>query len=705
MAAGDSAASEAERQRRLADEHARLASVAGQMARNFAAAAASEDRLARTLIELEPLGYSMLADRRWPGSARANVDLILVGPGGVIIVDAKAWREVTVAAGRVFRDQDDVTGEIEKLADLVVTAQIGLAEIGLAAGEVRALAVFTHRALPRTDLFGVTMLGEAAAVTEIARRGTRLNAEQIARVRTELDRLFPPMTTGPIQLIDTAVREPVLPASITAARATAAHPELATIDTLTSQQIQDALFEGVRTAPIEEWMAFLDPTQARLVRRNFNGPSRIRGAAGTGKTVVALHRAAHLARTMQGRVLVTTFVRTLPKVMSALTERLAPDVADRIDFRSVHSFARDVLIQRGRPVVIDATAADRIFKDLWERDGKSGPLGKVDSAPGYWQEEIAHVLKGRGLNRFEDYAGLPRTGRRRALSRELRAEVWRLYVAYEQALATRGILDWEDVILEAESSLAETPLTGYGAVIVDEAQDLSCAMIRMLHSVVGDAPDGLNLVGDGQQTIYPGGYTLAEAGVAINGRGVVLTRNYRNTIEIADFAAALVADDAIIDIEGGPASTERAEVVRHGPRPVYTVFPSRSVHDRSLVERVLRIVADSGGTTGYGDIGVLALYSWHAREAAQALEAAGIPTVQLEMYDGRPVGAVKVGTVKRAKGLEFKDVLVVRTPPHLVQAGLVPDTDDAALERRELQRRELYVAMTRARDGLWVGVA
>ena len=676
------------------------------MARNFAAAAASEHRLARTLIELEPLGYTLLADRKWPGSARANVDLILVGPGGVIIVDAKAWREVTVAAGHVFRGQADVTGEIEQLADLVFRAQTGLAEIGLAAGEVSAMAVFTNKVLPRAELFGVTMLGEAAAVTEIARRGTRLTAEQIAQVRTELDRLFPPMTTGPINVVepaapDTSIPEPVLPADIRASSVV----DFTSLDNLTTQQIQDALLEGIRKAPIEEWMAFLDPTQARLVRRNFNGPSRIRGAAGTGKTVVALHRAAHLARTMEGRVLVTTYVRTLPRVMSALMERLAPDVADRIDFRSVHSFARDVLVQRGRPVVIDAVAADRVFKDLWEREGKSGPLGKIDQAPSYWQEEIAYVLKGRGLSRFEQYAELPRTGRRRPLSREMRAEVWGLYVAYEEAIAKRGILDWEDVVLEAESSLLESPLLGYAAVVVDEAQDLSCAMIRMLHSVVGDAPDGFNLVSDGQQTIYPGGFNLAEAGVAISGRGVVLNRNYRNTVEIAAFAASLVADDQITDIEGGPARSEPAEIVRRGPRPVYTVFPSRSVHDKSLVERVRRIVADSEGTANFGDIGVLALYSWHAKEAAEALEEAGIPTIQLEKYDGHPVDAVKVGTIKRAKGLEFKEVLVVRTPPHLVQTELDPRADDAALERRELQRRELYVAMTRARDGLWVGVA
>jgi superfamily I DNA/RNA helicase len=241
-------------------------------------------------------------------------------------------------------------------------------------------------------------------------------------------------------------------------------------------------------------------------------------------------------------------------------------------------------------------------------------------------------------------------------------------------------------------------------VIVDEALDLSCAKFRMLHRLAGAAPDALTLVSDGQQTIYPGGYTLGEAGVAIQGRGVVLGRNFRNTAEIVEFAKSLVQGDQAPDIEGTIGEPdEPAEVLRHGARPVYTVFSSRSVHDKSLVERIRRVVAENEDTE-FGDIGVLALYSWHAREAAEALQEAGIPTVELEKYDGHSVDAVKVGTIKRSKGLEFKEVLVVRTPPHLVQADVI-DPDEAAAERRLLQRRELYVAMTRAREGLWVGVA
>jgi hypothetical protein len=711
VAAGETAAREAARQRDLADELARRAGIATQMARTFDEASRSETRLAQTLIELEPLGYTLLTDRRWPGSRHGTVDLVLVGPGGVVIVDAKTWRDVTIRDGRLYRGLDDVTDEMASLADLVYTIQRALAEIGLAAGEVRAIAAFTHRGVVRTDIYGVTLLSEAATVTEIARLGTRLTQQQIAKVRGVVDVMFPTASSSPVE-VDAATRPPVTATEIAAAglpdflpaNPTFVDDDLVAAEKLSSEQIRMALAEGLRRAPIEDWMAFLHPEQARIVRRTFTGPVRIRGAAGTGKTVVALHRAAHIARITGQRVLVTTYVRTLPKVMEALMLRLAPDVADRIDFRSVHGFAYDVLTSRTGPIAIDAEGADRIFKDLWDRIGKDSPLGKVDPTPGYWQDEIRYVLKGRGLTDFADYAVLPRLGRFRPLSGEQRAMVWNLYREYEIALQERGIFDWEDVILEAEASLAHTPLTGYGAVIVDEAQDLSCAMIRMLHGLAGDSPDALTLVSDGQQTIYPGGYTLGEAGVAIQGRGVVLGTNYRNTAEIIEFAGSLVQGDQAPDIEGsGRAADEPAEVLRHGARPVYTVFSSRSVHDKSLVERIRRVVAENEGTR-FGDIGVLALYSWHAREAAEALTEAGIPTVELEKYDGHSVDAVKVGTIKRSKGLEFKEVLVVRTPPHLVQADVV-DPDEAAAERRLLQRRELYVAMTRAREGLWVGVA
>ena len=677
--------------RERADDAARRAGIARQVATAFAAAAGSPQRLARALIELEPLGYTLLSERRAPGGARGHLAHLLVGPSGVLLVDVAPWRDVTIAGGRVWRGADDATAEIERLADLLHRTQGELAEIGLPPGEVRAVVAFAGLEVPRTELFGLTLLGDADAVLKIAGLPPRLPPTRVAEVRVALEALFPPHTTGPVTIAHPRDPAPAF--------------EPGTLPTATA--IEEALRTAAAERPVEEWMSFLDPDQARLVRRSFSGPARIRGAAGTGKTVVALHRAVHLARVTGGPVLVTALSSNLPAVLRGFARRLAPDVVDRIDFRSVSAFATEVLAARGVRLPVDAEAASRIFDAVWRSRGLEGPLGALDPAARYWYEEVLEVIKGRGLTRFEQYAGLARHGRRRPLDPRQRAAVWELYVAYESGLRAVEVVDEQDVVLEAEAALRREPIDRYRAVIVDEAQDLSCVAIRLLHSLVGDLPDGLTLVGDGQQTLSASGATLAEAGVSIDGRSARLTTNHRSTVEITEFAHLLVRGDEHTDLEGALTVADTADTRRHGPRPVHTVFPSRAVHDRSLVERVRRIVAeraDSGAAPRLGDVGVLALHSWHAEEAAAALEAAGIPTIDLADDVGAEIDAVRVGTIRRAKGRDFAEVLVVRTPPYLVQA-MPPTLDDAARERTIRQRRELFVALTRARDGLWIGVA
>jgi superfamily I DNA/RNA helicase len=237
---------------------------------------------------------------------------------------------------------------------------------------------------------------------------------------------------------------------------------------------------------------------------------------------------------------------------------------------------------------------------------------------------------------------------------------------------------------------------------VDEAQDLSCAMIRMLHGLVGDAADGLTLIGDGQQSIYPGGYTLPEAGINLAGRGVVMDVNYRNTAEILEFASRMVDGDEFADIEGAVARGDAARTIaRHGPEPLVERFTSWAQRQERLVARAREVLREVG--TSQGDVGVLCIGHVAARKAKEALEQAGATVVKLEDYDGSPVDAIKVGTIKRAKGLEFKHVLLADVRADQL-GGTEPPSDGAERERWERQRRELYVAMTRARDGLWVGI-
>jgi hypothetical protein len=707
MPAGHSAADQAARYKLEAEQAEYAARTAREMHRRYLAAAATEARLGQMLEPLTEQGFHILADRLWPGSRNANVDFVIVGPSGVLILDAKSWGDVHLHQNKVFQGQTEVTDRFENLNNLADLAQISLAEIGMAPGEIRVGAVFMGKSRLHGYAGGVDLIGEDGALDYILNRGARLRPLEVDAALAVVEELFRPQAvtthtrpTPPVP--NDSENRSAVPVGIELLLPNVIRPVAPSEPVVTMHEIERALLLSIEALPIEDWMAFLHPDQAKLARRSFNGPSRIRGAAGTGKTVVGLHRAAYLARNQEGKVLVTTLVRTLPVVLSSLMARMAPDVADRVEFVGIHAFASALLHDRGIPVHLSDRAANYAFDAAWEQVGRHGILGEIDPNPHYWKEEVLSVIKGRGLTRFDQYAELARAGRRRGLSLESRKAVWELYGEYEVGLREAGIHDFSDLILLAEKSLRANPLRGYSAVIADEAQDLSCSMIRMLHAIVGDRADGLNLIGDGQQTIYAGGYTLAEADVSIAGRGVVMTTNYRNTVEIADFAASMVLGDEAMDIEGVSSKPDVAtSVIRHGMRPRVSRFTSRAGHDRSLVAQVQSLIAS--GTSG-GDIAVLTQTTFVAREVLQALSEVGIPCMDLIDYDGRTTSSVKVGTIKRAKGLEFKQVLVARASAALLETAW-SSTDDAEVERRELDRRELYVAMTRARDGVWVGVA
>ncbi|MCC2333666.1 UvrD-helicase domain-containing protein [Cellulomonas wangsupingiae] len=693
MPAGDSAAHEASRQLALAAAHDKAAADARATASRYGVASATEQRTARALAPLAAAGYHLLADRQWPGSRRAQVDLVVVGPGGVFVVDTKAWADVSITEDRIHRGQEDVTDDLMALADLAYRTEGELAEVGLAPGEVHAVAVLAGRSGVDERVGPVRVLGERDVLRHIARRGSRLGPRQVDAVLARCLEWF--RQVGDPAPVSTTLPEPVLPAP--RGPVPVDEPEAL----LTEDEVQQVMLEGLMAAPVEEWMAFLHPAQARVVRRSYNGPARIRGAAGTGKTVVGLHRAAYLARTRQGKVLVTTYIRTLPDVLRQQLTRLAPDVVDRVEFAGVHETAKRILDERGVTHRIDGRQIAAAWTAAWGKVAGGSIIDTDRHEQDYWHDEVSCVIKGRGLTRWEQYADLPRLGRRHRLGPQQRRVVWDLYEAYQQELRARGVHDFADQISLAEAELRrEPPAERYTAVVVDEAQDLTCVMIRMLHALVGDGPDGLTLVGDGQQTIYPGGFTLAEAGVSVAGRGVVLDVNYRNTREILQFASVLVRDDEFADIEGATARGDRpTEVARTGAKPVYVRCATEADRQRRLVLRVHEVVAEVG--TNFGDVGVLSLSRRGVEAAIDSLTKAGVPVVNLEKYDGVPNNRVKVGTVKRAKGLEFKQVLVV--DPYASWLSEKADRlDDVERERRDYRLRELYVAMTRARDGLWV---
>jgi len=660
-------------------EHDRLIA---QSRRNDVAAT-SERAVALRLAAAAPLGWRLLVDRRW--ATAANVDMFLVGPGGVLVVDAKAWAEPRITGTTLWMGDAPATDEVATL--LALTSQVDdvVGGLGLSPLLVHPVLVFTGAAghLRPTPLGRPVAVGEAAVVTWATRFGHRIGDDQVEAIAAALEASFPqyeghaPHPPAPI------LPPVVLPT-------TEALEQETLVDVA---ELEAAVLEAATAQPVEAWMTWLHPSQLAIVRKSQGGPGRLRGAAGTGKTVVALHRAAHLAAHcgLDERVLYATYVRTLPQVLASLLARLSPRAVEHVEFTGIHAFAMALLRERDVPVAMDVSRAQTLFNKTWAAVGRFGPLGDLDLHPRYWDEEVLSVIKGRGLARFEEYRDLKRVGRRVPLKPVHREAVWDLHVAYDVALREAGVHDAADLLSLALAELRHRPVTGrYRAVIVDEVQDLTLVGVQLMHALVGDTPDGLLLVGDGHQAIYPGGFTLAEAGIVIPGaRSTILRNNYRNASEVVAAATAVLSADDLDD-EGDAAFEGTVDVVRRGGMATRV----DASDDRSLDEALISALRDAlAGGVRPGDCALLTSTTSQAVRWHGALRRRGFTTIDLPDYRGETCDRVKVGTVKRAKGLEFAHVFLP-----LPSRAAVADDDGA-----RLARRELYVGITRARDGVWIG--
>ncbi len=254
--------------------------------------------------------------------------------------------------------------------------------------------------------------------------------------------------------------------------------------------------EGYRDGTIEEWMVFLSPLQRRAVNRAMDGPGRVTGGPGTGKTVVALHRAAAFAREAKqdDAVLLTSFVRTIPEVLLSLFERLAPEARTRVDARGIHAIAAAVL--RNRQVEVDTrpeAARDRIDRAIEDQYGLAARLRRGGFNAGYVRDEIQRVIAGRGVKSLDEYVSIQRHGRRVAMNAEHRRSVWTIYERYQAFCAESSprVVDYETALGLACDALDEVPPNHqYDAIVVDEAQDITEVGVRFLLKLLKGRPTG-----------------------------------------------------------------------------------------------------------------------------------------------------------------------------------------------------------------------
>ncbi len=464
---------------------------------------------------------------------------------------------------------------------------------------------------------------------------------------------------------------------------------------------READLRAALDAPFDRWISFLHPSQRALVTLDARGPVKVTGSAGTGKTIVALHRARHLAQ--QGRrVLLTSFVKTLCGNLDRAIKQLCnPEEQARITVTTVHAQAL-ALAQRAEPGLQPASDRD-IEAALTRLIPQYAPNFDAPFVLAEWN----HVVVPQGLTTWDEYRAARRIGRGTAISLRDRKALWQVFSGARETLASRGRADFAAICARATELLASAQIVSpFDAVLVDEVQDLKAPELRLLKQLCAHNPGGLMLVGDAGQRIYPGGFSLSALGIEVRGRSHLLKINYRTTEQIRRLADRLLGTEG--DDLDGASERRGARSLLHGPAPTLGAHKNAADELAAAVERVRTWLA-----AGFvpESIAVFTRTRRQLEPLTTALQAAGIVVRQLADDDDNLATApgVRLGTMHRAKGLEFKAVLLLGCSASHIPSPKVLEalTDPQDRENAEAsERRLLYVAMTRARDELhlsWSG--
>ena len=462
--------------------------------------------------------------------------------------------------------------------------------------------------------------------------------------------------------------------------------------------------EAMLNAPLERWRVFLHPSQRRLVDKNWNGPVRVLGGAGTGKTVVAMHRARWLARNSPngGRILFTTFTRNLAAdIENNLRSICSPEEMARIEVTNLDRWV--VRFLRGRRY--ESRVIYGRDRDAWESALDLKPDG-LDYESAFYRDEWERVVLPNGVTTENEYRRVSRVGRGTRLHRAARVKVWRVFEEYRAQLARRGLKEVDDAYRDAAALLEDDrSAQDYTAVIVDEAQDMGTQAYRLIRSMVPRGGDDLFIVGDGHQRIYGRNrVVLGRCGIEIRGRARKLRLNYRTTQQTWSWATGLLAGSRIDDLDGGVDDNRGIKSLTLGPEPRVQVFETRDEQTACLVEW-LKALRNRGEKLRSACVVARTLKERNALAASLAEHDLPVFVLEADDLDDRERDGVRVATMHRVKGLEFDRVAIASVNSGLVplRAAVFSRGDEAGRAAAETEERALvYVAATRAKKELLV---
>ena len=452
--------------------------------------------------------------------------------------------------------------------------------------------------------------------------------------------------------------------------------------------------------PWDKWTVFLHPSQRQLVERDYNGPARVAGSAGTGKTVVALHRTAHLARNDEdARVLLATFSDTLANALRGNLYRLiwnTPKLGERIDVAAMDAIGiRLYSAEFSKPAFASRDEISTLLKTA------AMQVNGLKANAAFLLSEWDDVVDAGQIDSWEAYRDAKRLGRKTRLPEAQRALYWQAFAKVKEQLKQDDKITAAEMFAKLAEAMARRKHPVFDYIVVDEAQDIGVQQLRFLAAIAGNRANALFFAGDLGQRIFQTPFSWKSLGVDVRGRSRTLNINYRTSHQIRSQADLLLGPE-VSDVDGNVESRKGTISVFNGPEPSIRSYADAETESQAVGAWLKR--CNTSGVLPQ-ETGVFVRSENELPRAQAAVKAAGLQGRVLGKDMATEEGFVSITTMHLAKGMEFRVVAVMACDDEIIpsQARIDTATDEAELtEIYNTERQLLYVACTRARDQLHV---
>lgn len=460
----------------------------------------------------------------------------------------------------------------------------------------------------------------------------------------------------------------------------------------------------IMAEPLEKWRVFLHPTQRKIVQKEYSGSARVLGGAGTGKTVVAMHRAKYLASRCEGqqRILVTTFTANLAAdIRENLRKICTLEELRRIEVTHLDAWVNQFLRESGFSAQI---GYDDAIDPIWER----AILLANNDLPfevSFYKEEWNRIVIAQEALTLEKYVKATRNGRGTRLDRKKRIQVWKVFENYQNLMKENQIRDINTAMYESTKLLQTAGRKPrYTSIIIDEGQDFSDNAYRLIRALAGEEhPNDIFIVGDSHQRIYRNHPTLSKSGINVRGHSSILKINYRTTEEIRKHAFALLNGISFDDLDEGVDIGDKCQSLTHGEKPIIENFSNANDEFDFILSEVKKLKNNGVALT---DICVVARTKKLVDDYIALFTGAGIRTyaIKRNKVDDRSFDGLRVATMHRVKGLEFKYVFIAAVNNRIIPLPSAINKTDTVSEAESITSEKclFYVAMTRAQKGVYI---